>query len=153
VHGGLPIDVPVKGLSGRRAIDNLAAADFDQSVAAQRVKTGGFGIEEGCALETGFTHRSSMEGERFVGVHCRRISLNSERFAMIDDRLGFQLVPWRPALEQQLGRQVAGIMQSKGAVDWSLGRKRGLGLEVESLRLRRQEVDASYSFIIGSASN
>ena len=38
---------------------------------------------------------------------------------MIDDGLGFQLVPWRPALEQQLGRQVSGVMTPGGGVDWS----------------------------------
>jgi hypothetical protein len=47
---------------------------------------------------------------------------------MIDDGLGFQLVPWRPALDQHLGRQVAGVMMPGGRVDWSFGRKRGLGL-------------------------
>jgi hypothetical protein len=47
---------------------------------------------------------------------------------MIDDGLGFQLVPWRPALEQQLGREVSGLMLPSGGVDWSFGRKRGLGL-------------------------
>ena len=54
--------------------------------------------------------------------------LSSGRFAMIDDGLGFQLVPWRPALEQQLGRQVSGVTLPSGGVDWSFGRKRGLGL-------------------------
>jgi hypothetical protein len=47
---------------------------------------------------------------------------------MIDDSLGFQLVPWRPALEQHLERQVSGIMLPGGRVDWELGRQRGLGL-------------------------
>jgi Protein of unknown function (DUF3363) len=36
---------------------------------------------------------------------------------MIDDGLGFQLVPWRPTLEHQLGRQVGGIMMPDGRVD------------------------------------
>ena len=47
---------------------------------------------------------------------------------MIDDGLGFQLVPWRPALEQQLGREVRGIAISGGGVNWSFGRKLGIGL-------------------------
>jgi len=47
---------------------------------------------------------------------------------MIDDGLGFQLVPWRPALEQQLGRQVLGAMSPNGTVDWSVGLKRGLSM-------------------------
>jgi hypothetical protein len=47
---------------------------------------------------------------------------------MIDKGLGFQLVPWRPALEQHLGRQITGVMTPGGGVDWSLGRGRGLGI-------------------------
>jgi type IV secretory pathway VirD2 relaxase len=80
------------------------------------------------ASETGLPHRPSTEGERVSGVYRRRVTLASGRFAMIDDGLGFQLVPWRPALEQQLGRQVGGVMLPGGGVDWSLGRQRGLGL-------------------------
>jgi hypothetical protein len=47
---------------------------------------------------------------------------------MIDDGLGFQLVPWRPTLEQKLGQDVSGTMTPGGAVDWSFGRKQGLGI-------------------------
>jgi hypothetical protein len=80
------------------------------------------------AAETGLVYRPSAEGEHVAGIYRQRVSLNSGRFAMIDDGLGFQLVPWRPALEQQLGRQVSGVMLPNGGVDWSFGRKRGLGL-------------------------
>jgi hypothetical protein len=80
------------------------------------------------AAETGLVHRPSAEGERVSGTYRQRVTLSSGRFAMIDDGLGFQLVPWRPALEQQLGRQVLGAMSSNGTVDWSIGLKRGLGL-------------------------
>jgi hypothetical protein len=62
-----------------------------------------------------------------AGIYRQRVALSSGRFAMIGDGLGFQLVPWRPALEQQLGRQVSGVMLPSGRVDWSFGRKRGLG--------------------------
>ena len=48
---------------------------------------------------------------------------------MIDDGLGFQLVPWRPALEQHLGKQVFGAMPG-GKIDWSFTRKRGLGSSI-----------------------
>jgi hypothetical protein len=70
----------------------------------------------------------SAEGEHVSGVYRQRVTLSSGRFAMIDDGMGFQLVPWRPALEQQLGRQLSGVMAPGGSVDWSLGRKRGLGV-------------------------
>jgi type IV secretory pathway VirD2 relaxase len=78
--------------------------------------------------ETGLVHRRLGEGEPIAGIYRQRVTLSSGRFAMIDDGLGFQLVPWRPALEQQLGRQVSGVMMPGGAVDWSFGRKRGLAL-------------------------
>ena len=41
----------------------------------------------------------AAEGEHVSGTYRQRITLASGRFAMIDDGLGFQLVPWRPALE------------------------------------------------------
>ena len=62
------------------------------------------------------------------GVYRQRVTLASGRFAMVDDRLGFQLVLWRPALEKELNREVRVVMASGGNVEWSLGRKRGLGL-------------------------
>jgi type IV secretory pathway VirD2 relaxase len=80
------------------------------------------------AAGTGLAHRPSAEGETVSGVYRQRLTLASGRFAMIDDGMGFQLVPWRPALEQQLGRQVSGVMTPSGGVDWSFGKKRGLGL-------------------------
>jgi type IV secretory pathway VirD2 relaxase len=80
------------------------------------------------AAEARLVYRPSAEGEHVAGIYRQRITLSSGRFAMIDDGLGFQLVPWRPALEQQLGRQVSGVMLPSGGVDWSFGRKRGLGI-------------------------
>lgn len=80
------------------------------------------------SAETGLTFQSAETGERVVGLYRRRVTLASGRFAMIDDGLGFQLVPWRPALEKNLGREVRGVMAPGGNVEWDLGRKRGLGL-------------------------
>jgi hypothetical protein len=80
------------------------------------------------ATETGLAHHPSAEGEHVTGIYRQRIILASGRFAMIDDGLGFQLVPWRPALEQRLGQHVTGTMTPGGGIDWSLGRSKGLGL-------------------------
>ena len=80
------------------------------------------------STETGLPHQPIAEGDRVDGIYRRRIALASGRFAMIDDGLGFILVPWSPSLERHLGRQVSGIAQASGAIDWSFGRKRGLGL-------------------------
>ena len=79
------------------------------------------------ASRTGLAHRPSAEGEFVTGIYRERVTLSSGRFAMIDDGLGFQLVPWRPALDAHLGQHVSGTM-GRGGVDWALGRGRGLGL-------------------------
>ena len=64
-----------------------------------------------------------------IGVTCRRLfALASGRFAMIDDGIGFKLVLWTPSLERHLGQHVSGVARGDGGVDWSFGRKRGLGL-------------------------
>jgi len=80
------------------------------------------------STETGLAHHATADGEHVAGTYRQRVTLASGRFAMIDDGLGFQLVPWRPALEQKLGQHVSGTMTPGGAVDWSFGRNRGLGI-------------------------
>jgi hypothetical protein len=79
------------------------------------------------ASETGLAHLPAEAGEPVAGTYRQRLSLASGRFAMIDNGLGFQLVPWIPSLERELGRQVNGIA-SPGGVEWSFGRKRDLSL-------------------------
>jgi type IV secretory pathway VirD2 relaxase len=76
------------------------------------------------ASSTGLSYRPTTEGETVAGVYQRRLDLASGRFAMIDDGLGFSLVPWSPSLQRHLGRQVSGIAQA-GRIEWSLGRARG----------------------------
>ncbi|NQE61489.1 DUF3363 domain-containing protein [Caulobacter sp. RHG1] len=78
--------------------------------------------------ETGATLNDAKIGDGVQGVYQRRFDLASGRFAMIDDGLGFQLVPWTRALEDRLGQEVKGTMTPGGGVDWALGRKRGRGL-------------------------
>ena len=80
------------------------------------------------AAETGQPFNRAGSGEYVAGSYRQRFTLASGRFAMIDDGLGFQLVPWTPSLEKQLGRHVSGIARDDGGIDWSFGRKRGLGL-------------------------
>ena len=79
------------------------------------------------SVETGLPYHSLAEGESIAGVYRQRVSLASGRFAMIDDGLGFNLVPWTQSLERQLGRQVFGSVRSSGMIDWSFGHKHGLG--------------------------
>lgn len=80
------------------------------------------------AAETGLPFNRAAGGDFVSGTYRQRLALASGRFAMIDDGLGFQLVPWSPSLEKNLGRHVSGVARGDGGVDWSFGRKRGLGL-------------------------
>ena len=85
-------------------------------------------VGAGLAAESGRPFNKSEAGEYVAGTYERRMTLASGRFAMIDDGLGFQLVPWTPSLEKQLGRHVSGVGRSDGGIDWSFGRKRGVSL-------------------------
>lgn len=80
------------------------------------------------ATETGQPFNRAGSGEFVAGTYRQRLTLASGRFAMIDDGLGFQLAPWTPSLEKQLGRHVSGVARDDGGIDWSFGRKRRLGL-------------------------
>ena len=85
-------------------------------------------LAERLAAETGLPFGRTAGGENVAGTYRRRFALASGRFAMIDDGLGFKLVPWMPSLERHLGQHVSGVARADGGVDWSFGRKRGLGL-------------------------
>ena len=80
------------------------------------------------AKETGQPFKPAESGEYVAGTYRQRLTLASGRFAMIDDGLGFQLVPWSPSLERQIGQHVSGVSRGTGGVDWSFGRNRGLGM-------------------------
>lgn len=76
------------------------------------------------AAETGLEHRPVADGQRVAGIYRRSIMLASGRFAMLDDGLGFTLVPWKPVIEQRLGQSLAATVRS-GHASWELGRQRG----------------------------
>jgi hypothetical protein len=80
------------------------------------------------ADETGMSFQKSAAGEYVAGTYRQRFALASGRFAMIDDGLGFKLVPWTPSVEKHIGQHISGVARGDGGVDWSFGRKRGLGL-------------------------
>ena len=64
------------------------------------------------------------DGQRVAGVYRRSVMLASGRYAMLDDGMGFSLVPWRPVVEQRLGQSLAATMRDSG-VSWEIGRQRG----------------------------
>ncbi|WP_192250555.1 relaxase/mobilization nuclease domain-containing protein [Mesorhizobium caraganae] len=80
------------------------------------------------AAQSGRSFNRAGSGDFVSGTYSQRFALASGRFAMIDDGLGFQLVPWTPSLERHLGNHVSGVVRGDGGADWSFGRKPGLGL-------------------------
>ncbi len=80
------------------------------------------------AAERGVAYEPAKAGEYVTGRLAGSVNLASGRFAMIDDGLGFQLVPWQPVLEKQFDRHISGVSRDGCGVEWSLGRKRRLGL-------------------------
>ncbi|WP_413993294.1 relaxase/mobilization nuclease domain-containing protein [Labrys okinawensis] len=85
-------------------------------------------VGEKLSAETGLPHVKAQAGEHVAGVVRQRLTLSSGRFAMIDDGLGFQLVPWSRDLERKLGQHVAGVTKEGGGIEWAIGRKRDLGI-------------------------
>ena len=76
------------------------------------------------AAETGLAHRPAADGQRVAGIYRRSVMLASGRYAMLDDGMGFSLVPWRPVIEPRLGQQIAATVRG-GGVSWEIGRQRG----------------------------
>ena len=85
-------------------------------------------VAEQFSKEVGLPYTQTKPGEYVAGTVSRRLTLASGRFAMIDNGLGFSLVPWTPSLDKQLGKHISGVMRSNGGVDWSFGRARDLGI-------------------------
>jgi hypothetical protein len=80
------------------------------------------------AAERGLTYAPSEPGEYVSGRLAGVANLASGRFAMIEDGLGFQLVPWQPVLEKRLDHYISGVRRDDGGIEWSFSRKRQIGL-------------------------
>ena len=103
---------------------NRISRDVVQRLEARDVERFGRAL----AAERGREWRPAIPVSRVAGTLVGSTQLSSGRFAMLDDGVGFSLVPWRPTLEQHVGRLVSGVALPGGDVSWSLGRRRGLGL-------------------------
>jgi type IV secretory pathway VirD2 relaxase len=113
-----------QGHASRTAKGQLRVkADLIGSLARQEVER----VGRQRATERGRVFQLVREQQTVSGKLLGSAQLVSGRFAMIDDGVNFSLVPWRPVLEKNIGRQVEGIMRG-GDVSWQLGKAIGLGL-------------------------
>jgi len=84
-------------------------------------------VAKDIAAETGRAHRPVADGQPVAGVYRRSVILASGRYAMLEDGMGFSLVPWKPVIEQRLGQQLAATVRG-ASVTWEIGRQRGKGI-------------------------
>jgi type IV secretory pathway VirD2 relaxase len=112
------------GLARRRGQQTVFARDLLDTLRRREMNE----VASKLSAETGLNYRPVDEGEHVAGIYRRRVVLSSGRFAMIDDGLSFQLVPWRPALERHANEHIAGVVLPGGGIEWSFSRKRGLSL-------------------------
>ncbi len=98
--------------------------DFVASLARTEVNRVGAAM----AAERGLTFTAATTGEYISGTLVGSTQLASGRFAMIDDGIGFQLVPWQPVLDKRIGQHITGKVRDVGGIEWSFGRKRALAL-------------------------
>ncbi|MER9477727.1 DUF3363 domain-containing protein, partial [Mesorhizobium sp. M0520] len=74
------------------------------------------------AAARGLTFAPVQPGNHVGGTLLGPVSLASGRFAMLDNGIGFRLVPWQPMLEGRIGQHITGLVQNSGGIDWSFGR-------------------------------
>ena len=113
-----------QGLAQRQGQQIIYARNLLDTLRQRELEAAGAKL----AAETGTPFQKAASGDYIAGAYRQRLVLSSGRFAMIDDGLGFRLVPWSPSLERNLGKHVSGLVRVDGGVEWSFGRKRGLGL-------------------------
>ena len=111
-----------QGLAQRRGQRVVLARNLLATLRDQELAQTGKTLQD----QTGFVYRPVRDGERASGVYRRSIQLVSGRFAMLEDGLGFSLVPWRPIVEQRLGQQVSVVIRNQFAT-WDIGRQRDFG--------------------------
>lgn len=105
---------------GQRVIlaGNLLATLRDRELAS---------VGKDLQAQTGKVWRPMREEQPASGVYRQSIQLASGRFAMLDDGMGFSLVPWQPVIEQRLGQRISAVVRGT-SVNWDLGRVRKLSV-------------------------
>jgi len=112
-----------QGLAERRGQRVILARNLLATLRGREVDAAGGRI----AAETGLAHRAVTDGEPITGVYRRSVQLASGRFAMLDDGIGFSLVPWKPVIEQRLGKTMTAVIRGSN-VSWVLERQRGISM-------------------------
>jgi type IV secretory pathway VirD2 relaxase len=76
------------------------------------------------SAELGKGFEEAAVGERLAGRLARRVDGVGSSYAVVEKAKEFTLVPWKPAFERQIGKEVSGVLRESGA-SWTIGRGRG----------------------------
>lgn len=112
-----------QGLAERRGQRVVLARNLLGTLRERELAAVGKSLQD----QTGQIYRPLQDGQQASGVYRRSIQLASGRFAMLNDGMGFSLVPWRPVIEQRLGHQISAVVRGQ-SVTWQLARQRGIGV-------------------------
>lgn len=80
-------------------------------------------LSEDTARDLGKPFTEVRAGEQVAGMLRKSVEGVGGRYGLVERARDFTLVPWRPVLEQQVGKSVAGVIRD-GAIDWKIGRQR-----------------------------
>lgn len=119
-YGSVPTSLPNRDWPEHRGQSVVLARNLLMTLRGRNLAQAAKDI----ATETGLEHRPVADGQRVAGIYRRNIMLASGRYAVLDDGMGFSLVPWKPVIEQRLGQQLAATVRG-GGVSWEIGRQRG----------------------------
>lgn len=109
-----------QGLADRRGQHWILARNLLATLRGRELTKAGKDI----TAETGLEHKPVANGQRVVGIYRRSVMLASGHFAMLDDGVGFSLVPWRSVIEPWLGQKLVASVHGNH-VSWELGRQLG----------------------------
>lgn len=110
-----------QGLAERRGAHTVFARNLLGTLRQRDLDAAGRSLSR----ETGLPYRPAVDGKRVSGIYHRNVLLASGRFAMLDDGLGFSLVPWRPVIDNRMGQHMTATMRGNG-VAWEFGRQRNM---------------------------
>jgi len=108
-----------------RTPDNVIRAPGDLVARLERSEIERVG--KSMAAEKHAPFKMKAEGERVSGVFTGTTNLVSGKYAVIENAYEFTLVPWRPVMDDRLGRQISGIVRDAG-ISWDFTRTRGIGI-------------------------
>ena len=110
-----------EGLAERRGQRTALARNLLASLRARELE----GVAAKVQAESGLVYRQVVDGVPITGTFRRSVVLASGRFAMLDDGVGFSLVPWRPIVEGRISQLITAVPRGDH-VTWNLSQRRSV---------------------------